>query len=496
MRTQAKVDILDIDDRHVLSPSEKKQVFSTRPRPSSGSKKFMTNLFSVKRTLLALGFCLWVTGNSALAAGADLEKANALMKQGKAAEAYSLLEPFEFAQSGDIKFDYLLGIAALDSGKPDKATIAFERVLAVDPNFAGARIDMGRAYYQLGDFTRAKAEFETVLKQNPPAAAKKTINDYLAAIATRESAKQTKATAYVEASVGHDSNVNFATSQSQIVVPWIDAFKISLGLPPGPVPVDNTKASDSYLGYAFGSEVSHQVNPALGLYAGVDLRSRSNNTQDRFDSTSVDARAGLALGQGANVVRLGVFAGKYELDGKSHRDSDGFNAEWRHVLNPANLLSVFGQHARYRFEPTISVNDFDQSTYGVNWMQIFNQGKGLVALTALTGDERAPLRAGGGKRFNGLRLGGQLQLNEKTDLFAGLGAQFSKYERRDVFFSTPSESLFRDDKQYDANLGVNWHYDKLWTVRPQIAYIRNNSNIVLYQADRTDVSITIRRDFK
>ena len=56
--------------------------------------------------------------------------------------------------------------------------------------------------------------------------------------------------------------------------------------------------------------------------------------------------------------------------------------------------------------------------------------------------------------------------------------------------------MTRYDKQYDANFGINWHYDKLWTVRPQISYLRNNSNIVIYQFDRTDVSITIRRDFK
>jgi len=444
----------------------------------------MTILFSVRRTLLALGFCLWATGNSAFAAGVDLERADALMKQGKAAEAYSLLEPFEFEQSGDIKFDYLLGIAALDSGKPDKATIAFERVLAVDPNFAGARIDMGRAYYQLGDFTRAKAEFETVLKQNPPAAARKTIDDYLAAIDKQESDKKTKATGYVEGTWGHDSNVNFATSQTQIAVPALGNLIFTLN----PASV---KTPDSYFGLAFGGELNHQIKPGLGVYAGADMRTRSNNTQDQFDSTSLDARAGLALGQGANVVRLGVFGGKYELDGKNNRDTDGVNAEWRHVINPANLLSVFGQHARYRFEPTISVNDFDQSTYGVNWLQIFNEGKGLVALTALTGDERAPLRADGGKRFNGLRLGGQIQLNEKTELFAGLGAQFSKFDLANASFNAT-----RDDKQVDANLGLNWHYDKAWTLRPQISYLRNNSNIVIYQHDRTDVSITIRRDFK
>lgn len=445
--------------------------------------------FSVKRLLLALGFCLWVAGNGALAADLDLEKADALMKQGKAAEAYALLEPFEFEQSGNIKFDYLLGIAALDSGKPDKATIAFERVLAVDPNFAGARVDMGRAYFALGDFTRARTEFETVLTQNPPAAAKVTIDKYLAAIEKQESAKKTKTTGYFEATVGHDSNVNFATSQSQIGVPALGNLIFTLN-PTG------VKAPDDYLGFALGGEVNHQVNPTLGLYAGADFRTRSNSTQDRFDSTSLDARAGIAMGEGANVFRLGVLGGKFELDGKNNRDTNGVSAEWRHLINPANQLSAFGQYARYRFESAISVNNFDQTTIGANWLHIINDGKGLVSASLFTGDENAPERADGGKRFSGLRLGGQVQLNEKTELFAGLGAQFSKYQLANAAFSSPTESLTRDDKQYDANLGLNWHYDKAWTVRPQISHIRNNSNIVIYKFDRTDVSITIRRDFK
>jgi len=449
----------------------------------------MVNLFSVKRTLLALGFCFWVTGNSALAADLDLTKAEALMKEGKAAEAYSLLEPFEFEQSGNIKFDYLLGIAALDSGKPDKATLAFERVLAADPNFVGARIDMGRAYFALGDFTRAKSEFEAVLKQNPPPAAKVTIDNYLVAIEKQASAKKTKGTGYFEATVGHDTNVNFATSQSQIAVPALGNLVFTLN-PTG------VKAPDDYLGFALGGEVNHQIKPTLGFYAGADVRTRSNSTQDRFDSTSFDARAGVTLGEGANVFRLGALAGKYELDGRTNRDTSGVNAEWRHLINPANQLSAFGQYAHYRFEPTISVNNFDQSTYGANWLHVLNDGKGLVSASLFTGDERAPERADGGKRFNGVRLGGQVQLNEKTELFAGLGAQFSKYQLANAAFSSPTESLTRDDKQYDANLGINWHYDKLWTVRPQISYIRNNSNIVIYKFDRTDVSVTIRRDFK
>jgi tetratricopeptide (TPR) repeat protein len=449
----------------------------------------MTNLFSVKRTLLALGFCLRVTGNAALAAGADLEKADALMKQGKAAEAYAMLEPCEVQQSGNVQFDYLLGIAALDSGRPDKATIAFERVLATDPNFAGARLDMGRAYFQLGDFSRAKTEFETVLAQNPPPAARATIANYLAAIEKRESAKKTKATWYVEAGVGHDSNVNYATSQSQIAVPALGNLVFTLH-PTG------IEASSNYLGSAFGGEINRQVNPTVGIFAGADVRARDNTSERMFNYLDTNGRFGVALGQGANVVRLGILGGNYQLNGRSNRDTSGVNAEWRHLLDPANQLSAFGQYARYRFESDISVNNFNQSTYGANWLHVSGDGKGLMSASLFAGDESAPLRADGGKRFNGLRLGGQMQLNEKTEAFAGLGAQFSKYEQANAAFSTPTASLTRDDKQYDASLGLNWHYDKQWTVRPQIAYMRNNSNIEIYQFDRTDVSVTLRRDFK
>ncbi|MHB8667092.1 MAG: surface lipoprotein assembly modifier [Burkholderiales bacterium] len=449
----------------------------------------MGNLFSVKRTLFAVGVCLWLAGNAALAAGVDLEKATALMKQGKPADAYALLEPFEFQESGNVQFDYLLGIAALDSGQPAKATLAFERVLATDPNFAGARLDMGRAYFQLGDFPRAKAELETVLTQNPPPAAKATINNYLAAIEKRENEKKTRASGYLEVGVGHDSNVNYATSESQIAVPALGNLTFTLN-PTG------VKAASNYLGSAFGGEVSHQVNPKLGVFAGADVRARDNTGERMFNSVSTDGRAGVALGEGANVVRLGILAGNYQLNGKTNRDTSGINAEWRHLLNPANQLSGFAQYARYRFESDISVNNFNQSTYGANWLHVSSDGKGLLSASLFAGDESASLRADGGKRFNGVRLGGQMQINDRTEVFAGLGAQFSRYQQANAAFSSATSSLTRDDKQYDASLGINWHYNKLWTVRPQLAYMRNNSNIVIYQFDRTDVSVTLRRDFK
>lgn len=417
-----------------------------------------------------------------------LRDADALIKGGKPADAYALLEPLEFERSGEVRFDYLLGIAALDSGKPDKATLAFERVLAVDPNFAGARLDMARAYYQLGDLPRAKTEFETVLKQTPPEAAKVTIQKYLDAIAAQEAAKQTAFTAYVEGAIGHDSNVNASTSQSQISVPFFNNAVFTLN-------PTNVKMADDYFGIAAGAEVNHSINSNLAAYAGADLRDRSNFSKTAFSSLSVDGRAGLAFGSEADVFRVGILGGQYTLASSRNRDSFGLNGEWRHTFSPSNQLNVFGQYTQYRFvAPAMKVNDFDQQVIGAGWLHVLADGKSALFGSLYYGtenDTNPAGRADGPKRFSGLRIGGQSAFNEKTELFASLGGQVGDYSVFNAAFLRQ-----RGDRLYDLTVGANWHWDKLWTVRPQVAYTRNESNIVIYGYDRTDISLTLRRDFR
>jgi len=54
----------------------------------------------------------------------QISKANNLVQAGKFKEAYKLLQPLEFELAGNVQYDYLLGICAVNSGKPDRATIA------------------------------------------------------------------------------------------------------------------------------------------------------------------------------------------------------------------------------------------------------------------------------------------------------------------------------------------------------------------------------------
>jgi tetratricopeptide (TPR) repeat protein len=414
-----------------------------------------------------------------------LSAAQALLNIAKPADAYNLLSPMDFEYSGDVRFDYLLGVSALDSGHPDKATLAFERVLAVDPNFAGARLDMARAYFHLGDMARAKTEFDAVMKQDPPQTARLTIEKYLNAIESAKKAKNNRYSAYVEGAIGRDSNVNNSTSQSEVAVPALGNLVFTLS-------PTNLKTPDNYYSVAAGGEVNHSVTDNWGVTGGVDLRKRGNRSLTSFDASSVDTRAGIFLNNGDEMFRLGATLGKYTLAETAYRDSIGLTGDWRHNLNKNNQLNVFGQYSRNRFtQSEMQLNDFNQTVYGTGFLHILPDGKTALFGSINLGNEHAVYdRADGDKSGFGLRVGGQTSIYEAIDAYANVGYQIGRYNKENVAFQAT-----RNDKQFDVTIGGNWHWNKLWTMRPQISYSKNNSNIQIYGFDRIDASITVRRDF-
>ena len=145
--------------------------------------------------------------------------ARQLLNDGQPAAAYELLTQLEFEGSGNVEFDYLLGVAALDAGKPDRATLALERVLSVDPNFAGARIDIGRAYAALGNTIQAKEEFAAVLKLNPPGATRQRVEKFVAEIENRSQSDKSRWTGFFAFTLGRDSNINGATDDKNQFIP-------------------------------------------------------------------------------------------------------------------------------------------------------------------------------------------------------------------------------------------------------------------------------------
>ena len=447
----------------------------------------------VRFRVLAALLAMTVFGGTASGADAELEKAKLLIGTGKAIEAYTLLEKSEFKRAGEIEFATLLGVAALDGGKPDKATLAFERVLAVDPNAAGARLDMARAYFALGDYQRARQELDVLAANSPPPAARAVIDKYLAALAERERAKRTAINAYAEGFAGYDNNI------TQVVGDFTNAVLATYNLP-GFQPTGNAvMRSSGTAGTAAGFDVLHHANDRVALFGGLDVRYRNVLSANNYSSEQVDARGGAVYAQGADLLRAGLTLQAYRQRTDlptANRNAVGLTAEWRHSFGERDQAGLFGLATSQRY-PDVAVNDTDSFLAGAGWMHQFSGAfRPLLYGSILAGRDNAKnLLANGadnGKRYAGARTYGQLSLSEKLDLYCSFGMMV----RSDRSANARSTKVdYGNDHMADITVGMNWRPVRNWTVRPQATYLENRSNVALSEYRRSEATVTVRYDF-
>jgi tetratricopeptide (TPR) repeat protein len=422
---------------------------------------------------------------SAWCADADIvAQAEALVRAGRYADAYALLDPLEDRLAGDLKFDYLLGRSALETGHPSRASFIYERILAVEPNYIGVRLEMGQAYLALGDYARAKLEFETVLRfDNLPPGLREQANVYGKAADEFISGKKTAAYGYVELGYGYDSNAQSATRNSEISI----VNGNTLILPPS-----SLKRSDHYKALSLGGEVVHALDSRFSAFAGTDLRGRSYNNIDVADFYSADARFGLGYNEGAASARLGLSGGRYWLDYEKTRDNLGLTADYRYLLGKQDQVSVNGLATRMRFlSEALSVNNYDLFQMTTGWLHGSADGRAAAGFALLFGKENATNgRQDGDKSFYGARLTLQTAFSDSIGAFFLAGVQRGKYAQLNALFDTT-----RDDRLYDVTTGLTWSIAKGWSLRPQLVYYKNHSNISLFEYDRTDVSLNLRADF-
>jgi hypothetical protein len=163
-------------------------------------------------------------------------------------------------------------------------------------------------------------------------------------------------------------------------------------------------------------------------------------------------------------------------------------------VNPRYKLSAFGAYNMIRYDSmALITEEINQTIGGVNWLYALDEaGKTLLSTTFFVGNENdLNNRADGGKLIRGGRLAGQYSIRDDLAAFGSLGLQDGSYDAVNVAFLKE-----REDWQLDAAAGLSWKLADQWSVRPQVSYTKNNSNISLYSYDRKTASVTMRWDFR
>src|SRR5690606_25496091 len=130
----------------------------------------------------------------------------------------------------------------------------------------------------------AKAEFQHVLQQEPPEDAKQTINRFLSAI-DKNLGLATRYRAFIDFGIGHDTNVNSATTSANVAVPVFGGAIFNLSN-------NAQELSSNFISLAAGASFSTPVSQNLSVFGSVTGNKKLNWSQEQFNTDSLDFNLG------------------------------------------------------------------------------------------------------------------------------------------------------------------------------------------------------------
>lgn len=418
-----------------------------------------------------------------------MDDAAALLKQGKAAEAMALLDNDLPANAGDVQYNYLLGIASLDAGKPGNATFAFERALAIDPQQPLVRAELARALIALTEFEAARQELTQVRGMAVPADVAPRVATLLAALdkaiadqALADARPKRSWAGYVEMEAGYDTNINTATNSTSVFVPALNL--------PGSLTGFSTARASGLLGLNGGVSGIMNVAEDVDVYGNLDLKSRFHTSESDFALATVSAGVGVRVTRGKDQYSAGLTTFTYYIGQYRNTDQIGVYGQWQRELSVQDRVGVFGQFVQVD-QPLAPVLNTNMYLLGGTWTHAYQAlGAPVLSVIGFVGeDQDRNNNPQAGRTFFGAKVAGEYRYRDYK-LFGSLALQQSTYGGTDPFFLVK-----REDTRTDLTMGASFQPQRDWTLTGQFIYTRNQSSIAFSDFDRQQLLFTARRDF-
>ncbi|MFA9460599.1 surface lipoprotein assembly modifier [Thiohalorhabdus sp. Cl-TMA] len=425
--------------------------------------------------------------SSAVHAQSELAPLREMVQQGRMEAAYQWALEHRAEYEGRSGFDFYYGTAAIDTGHVAEGIFALERVLMRKPGLDRARLELARGYFLLGEDRRAREEFRTVLAHDPPQAVVATVERFLEAIRRRADRYETVLTAYAEMGAGYDTNVNSATDADSVAI-FDGALQLELS-------DSSQEQADLFLRSAAGGTVRHPLSPDTGVYGGIDVRGRFHPDESDFDTGLLAGRAGWEWRGIDTRLRLTARAQRFFLDAGPYRDSYGLGGDLRYTLTDTTAGTGFARVNRIEYTGQ-SIRDSKMLTVGVGGSHLFlgayqpAVSASLYAGRELADDNSDAAEAIAERTLYGLQAGLRFVLDPDWTLRVNGQARYSGYGEEHALFGET-----RKETYYQADVALDWRYDRHWSAGPRLRHSRNDANIALYEYQRTQLWVQVRYDY-
>ena len=398
---------------------------------------------------------------------------------GDAQARYRALESLEPRYAGNVDFDYQYGSSAYDSGHASEAVFILQRAVSLRPGFSGARMELARAYYTTGDNESSRREFETLKSENPPPDASRAIADYLKAIDRRAASYESQLLGYLEGSSGFDTNANGGPDTQTFLGITLDTR--------------NQATESSYYGLAAGGLFSYPLAPGWRAVGDARLQHRAYPDATFVDSDLIRAGGGVEWKPGLFTLGLAPSLSSVRLDGQDNHRNTSVDASAAYAANERWQLSLNARLAQLRYVDALDQQDADSTLFGLGSQHTWAGAPRVQVTAALTTGQDDPKSATSqfGRDLLGSRTSASLDFGRGRVLSLAFSFLTSNFDG--TFFGKQ-----RDDQQLAATLGLDWGVYRAtgWLLRGQLIYVDNSSTVALYDYDRLDAGLSLRKEFQ
>lgn len=174
-----------------------------------------------KSTLVALLVSTFIYTPSLLADSSQFTAAVKLYEEQSYQEAYRVFSVLVDQDYSSIDYSFYLAQVATKLNKHKEAITAYERILILQPDHTRSKLELGKLYYQLQEYTLSESYFNSAQNDRIPETVRLNISRYLAKI--EKQSQRGSLNGALIFGLGYDTNVNSAPYASSWFVPVFGA---------------------------------------------------------------------------------------------------------------------------------------------------------------------------------------------------------------------------------------------------------------------------------